>query len=411
MKLNNKQPVQKVGAKGCWKLALTVWLLTAAFTSKAQEIFSTAPAKLLTSFHFEQMIGGIILLRCTIDQHPDSLNFILDSGSGGISLDSLTVAELKLPTVHTNRTIKGIAGIRLVDYTKNHKLHLPGLAIDSLDFHINDYELLSSIYGIRIDGIMGYSVLRRYIVAVDYDLRLLHFYSPGTFKYKKGGTVLKPTFNGLPMQAATVKDARKTAQRFYLDTGGGLCLLLSEEYVNDSSLFSPKKKILPTITEGLGGKKEMTITTVKELKVGPYKFKKVPTYVFSDEYNVTSYPALGGLIGADLLRHFNITMNYPKGEIHLLPNTHFKDPFDYSYSGMELVFENGKALVGEIIKGSPAEKCGLRIADEIIAVNNNMSVSFQDIKTQLQNADNKIKMIIRRNEELMEMVLKVGRIY
>lgn len=411
MKVFNKYALPKVVAAGCYKAGFLLVLHFILLSAKAQEIFIPKPAIPLTSFRFEQMIGGIVLLRGTLNNYPDSLNFILDSGSGGISLDSLTVSELKLPIVPTNRTIKGIAGIRTLNYTKHHTLHLPGLTIDSLDFHINDYELLSSIYGLRIDGIMGYSVLHRYIVQVDYDQKMLHFYAPGAFKYKRGGTILRPAINGLPIQAATVKDAKKIVQRFYLDTGGGLCLLLSEEFVKDSSLFTPKKKILPTITEGLGGKKEMQITTVKELKVGPYKFKKVPTYVFADDYNVTSYPSLGGLIGADLLRRFNLTINYPKGEIHLLPNTHFKDAFDYSYSGMELMFDAGKALVGEVIPNSPAYKCGLKVDDEIMAVNNNVGVSFQEIKTLLQNTDNKIKLIVRRRSELLEIVLKVDRIY
>ena len=44
-----------------------------------------------------------------------------------------------------------------------------GLTIDSLDFHVNDYDILSSVYGDRIDGIIGYSFFSRYIVKIDYD--------------------------------------------------------------------------------------------------------------------------------------------------------------------------------------------------------------------------------------------------
>ncbi|RZK29152.1 MAG: PDZ domain-containing protein, partial [Hymenobacter sp.] len=365
----------------------------------------------LTVFRFEQLTGGIVLLKGTLDGIPDSLNFILDTGSGGISLDSTTVKELALPLVHTNRTIRGIAGIRQVDYTMNHLLHLPGLTIDSLNFHINDYSLLTSVHGVRIDGIIGYSVLHRYIVAIDYNKHLLSFYLPGSYKYERGGTLLRPGFNGLPMQAADIKDARKIPHRFYLDTGGGLCLLLSQSFVDDSTLFIAKKKILPTVTEGLGGRKEMSITTVKEIKLGPYKFKKVPAYVFNDEYNVTNYPILGGLIGADLLRRFNVTLNYPQGEIHLLPNEHFKEPFDYSYSGMELVAEEGKTIISLVLKNSPAEQCGLHEGDQIFAIDNTIGASFQNIKTLLQNTANKVKVVVLRNGVPVEVRMKMGRIY
>lgn len=376
----------------------------------AQEIFLPPPAKLISTFKFEHLTGGIILIRGTIDNFSDSLNFILDTGSGGISLDSTTTEELHLPVVPTERTIRGIAGIRKVDYALDHTLHLPGVKTDSLDFHINDYSLLTAVYGIRIDGIIGYSLLRKYIIYVDYDYEQISFYTPGSFKYSRGGTLLRPSFNNLPIQSATVRDNVTIRQRFYFDTGGGICVLLSEDFVADSTLFTKKKKIVKTLTEGLGGKKIMRLTTVKEVKLGPYKFKKVPTYIFDDEYNVTNYPALGGLLGADLLRRFNITLNYPKGEIYLMPNSHFRDPFDYSYTGMEIYYENHKIVVGDIIDNSPAAKAGLMVGDIIFSVENVIGTSFQNIRTLLRSADKKVKMIIIRNSQIIEIKMKIASI-
>ncbi|MEO7311949.1 MAG: aspartyl protease family protein [Chitinophagaceae bacterium] len=377
---------------------------------QAQEIFSTPPAKFLTKFYFEPMTGGVMLIRATLDDGSDSLNFILDTGSGGISLDSNTAAELNLTITPSDRTIRGIAGVRTVEYAKHHTLRLPGLVTDSLDFHINDYGLLTAVYGVRIDGIIGFSLLRRYIVDVNYDHNELSFYSPGYFQYTRGGTLLRPSFNSLPIQAAIVKDNVAARQRFYFDTGGGLCLLLSEDFVRDSALFLGRKKLMPTMAEGMGGKKKMMITTVKELKLGPYKFKKVPTYIFEDEFNVTSYPSLGGLLGADLLRRFNITLNYPRAEIYLLPNTHFREAFDYSYTGMEIYYEEGKVIIGEIIKNSPAEASGLQVGDEIFSVDNVVGTSFQGIRNSLQSAGNRLKIIVLRNKQPFEIKMKVGRI-
>ncbi len=412
MKKVNSLPLLNVAVTGLFikiMAALLVWV-SVNTRLQAQEIFTPPQAKLISVFHFEQLTGGVILLRGTLNNLTDSLNFILDTGSGGISLDSAVVDALKLPITHSERIIRGIAGIRQVDYTLHNTLHLPGLQMDSLDFHINDYSILTGVYGIPIDGIIGYSVLRRYIVYIDYTLQQIHFYNPGVYRYPRGGTLLRPAFNNLPIQAATIKEDRQLRQRFYLDTGGGLCLLLSDDFVQDSLLFGKKKKMLPTITEGLGGKKTMMITTVKEFKLGPYRFKHVPTYVFEDEYNVTSYPTLGGLLGADILRRFNITLNYPRAEIHLVPNTHFRDPFDYSYTGMEIFFDEGKAVISAIMKDSPAERCGLQIGDEIFAIDNVIGISFQNIKNLLQGAERRIKIIVMRNKQPIEIRMKTGTI-
>jgi len=377
---------------------------------QAQEIFTPPAAKMITSFRFEQLSGGVILIRGTLDGGKDSLNFVLDTGSGGISLDSTTAADLHLILTSSNRTLKGIAGVRNVEYAMHHTLHLPGVKTDSLNFHINDYSLLTAVYGLQIDGIIGYSVLSRYIVHIDYELGMVSFFTQGAYKYKRGGTLLRPAFNNLPIQTASVKDNTSVTQRFYLDTGGGLCLLFSEDFVRDSALFSPKKKMTTTVAEGMGGKKSMLITTLKELKLGPYKFKKVPAYIFEDEFNVTSYPMLGGLIGADVLRRFNITLNYKQREIHLLPNAHFRDHFDYSYTGMEIYYENGEGVVGEIMKDSPAEKAGLLVGDVIVSIDKVLSSSFQAFKAKLQNAGKTLQLIISRHKVLMEMKIKVASI-
>ena len=154
-------------------IILTLLLLVHA-KPRAQEEFVPAPAKLLTRFPFVLLNGGIIVLKAKVDNSADSLNFVLDTGSGGISLDSTTVVELGLKVSKSERTIRGIAGLRLVDFVYDHTLQLKGLEVPHLDFHINDYELLSSVYGVRIDGVIGYSFLRRFIVKVDYDNLFFH---------------------------------------------------------------------------------------------------------------------------------------------------------------------------------------------------------------------------------------------
>lgn len=378
--------------------------------SHAQEVFSSGPAQLLTRFQFELLTGGVVIVKATIDQFPDSLHFILDTGSGGISLDSTTTERLKIATVPSDRTIRGIAGIKNVSFAKGRTLHLPGLNVGNLDFHINDYELLSGVYGIKIDGIIGFSFLRRYLVTLDYDKKMMQVYSPGDYRYPRGGYLLRPAITGLPMQYAWVEDHRSIYGRFYLDTGAGLNLLLSNEFAADSNLFSGSKRRYPTIAEGLGGKREMELAVLKSFKLGPFKFRKVPVYLFDDEYNVTAYPYLGGLIGNDILRRFHVVLNYPRSEIHLLPNSSYRDQFDYSFTGMGLYSENDVIVVTDVIPKSPAEKAGIQVGDIIIAVDNNLSNSMQTYRSILQQTGKKMKILLRRDRELIQTVLEVQTI-
>lgn len=394
------------------KRLLLFLLFIAPFLNQifGQEEFIEPPSKFLTRVHFVQLTGGVILLQGQLGGYPDTMNFILDTGSGGISLDSTTAEYLKMKPVPSEKTIRGIAGIRVVSFVNNQQLKLGTLTIDSLDFHINNYDILTAVYGERIDGIIGYSVLKRYIFKIDYDSSRFDIYSKGTFKYPRGGYLFKPLIATLPIQSARIKDNKTIQARFLYDIGAGLCMMLSKDFVEDSMILHKKRKLFYKEAEGLGGKIDMQMTVIKEIKVGPYRFRNVPVYIFKDDYNVTSYPFLGGLIGNDILRRFNCILNYDKRDFYLVPNSHFLEPFDYSYAGIELYFINGEIIVGDVAQGSSAEASGLKEGDVVVAINKVFNQNLTQLKQALQNTNDKIRIIVKRKGELNVFQFKVRSI-
>lgn len=367
-------------------------------------------AQLITRFPFKQFSGGVMVVKAKLGNIPDSLNFILDTGSGGISLDSSTCSEFNIASTATDTTIAGIGGMRKVPFVFDQTLHLPGLEVKQLNFHINNYEVLSSVYGEKVDGIIGYSFFSRYIVAINFDSSLITVYKPGKFSYPKNGALLHPAFTSIPIQWAGIRDRKRFGYNFYFDTGAGLCFLLSERFAEDSAVLLNKRKPVVTQAQGMAGKLQMRLSVVKEVKLGPYRFKMVPVYLYDDLYNVTSYPFTGGLIGNDLLRRFNMVINYPKREIHLLPNLHFKDAFDYAYTGLGIYYTEGKIMVEDVIEGSPAEKAKFKVGDEVFAVGSNFSHSITAYKNILQTPNEQIKVIVVRNGQLVQLFLNTKSI-
>lgn len=388
-------------------------LLLCSFTAQAQEDIEEGPeAQFVTRFPFRQYYGGVVVLQAKLDQYPDTLQFLLDTGSAGISLDTSTCLMLNIPLTPSDKIVRGLGASKVISFAYDHSLHFPGLTIDSLDFHINDYKLISQVYGIRIDGIIGYSFLSKYIVQVDYDKEEIVVYTHGRFKYPRGGHLMKPNLTFIPVVTSPLRSGRREAlHRYYFDTGAGMCLLLSTQFVKDSALLTRRKvKVIPTEAQGLGGKMQMFITTISEFRVGTYNFRNVPTYLFDDVTNITSYPSLGGMIGNDLLRRFNLTLNYARKEIYLMPNTHFRDQFDYSYTGLIIYLIDGRIEVTDVIKGSPAEKAGFRIGDFILAVNNNFTNNLQIYRDQLKNIGTRPTLLLMRDGELLLKKLPIRSI-
>jgi Aspartyl protease/PDZ domain len=387
----------------CFLLALSVF-------AKAQEQFVESPAKLLTSFRFKQLSGGVILLNARFANFPDTLNFILDTGSGGISLDSTTVEYFKITPTPSDMTILGIAGIRKVSFIYNQKLRLPGLTVDSLNFHINNYDILTQVYGEKIDGIIGYSLLNRYIFNINYDSLKISIFTLGRMKYPRGGWLYEPILRTLPVQNARIKDAVAINSRFLFDIGAGLCMMLNKDFIEDSNFLNKKRVLYAKEAEGVGGKIDMHLTVIKELRLGPYRFRNIPVFVFDDTYNLTSYPYLSGIIGNDILRRFNLILNYSKREFYFMPNSKYLESFDYAYSGVELYYIDGKIILGDVATGSPAAAAGLKEGDELIGINNLLGQNIQQFKSALQIAGEKIRMIISRDGQLMEFNFKTKSI-
>lgn len=392
-------------------LVLSIAFIFSSLLAFAQQTNDELPAKFITRIPFKEYSGGVIILKAKFEEIDDSLNFILDSGSGGASLDSLTCREFNIASRLSDSTIAGIGGSKKVRFAFNRKLSFPGLEIDSINFHVNDYSVLSSVYGEKIDGLIGYHFLKRYIVEVNYDSSFLNVYAPGSYKYPKGGYLLKPIFTSIPIQYARIKDARQMTQHFYFDSGAGLCLLLSSKYVADSSFLQGSRIPVPTQAEGMTGKVAMKLTVIKQVKFGPFVFHKVPTYIYDDDDNVLSYPFVTGLLGSELLRRFNIVYNYPKKEIYITPNKRINSNFDYSYTGMSIYVSDNKIQVEEIVKLSPADICGFKVGDEIVGVDKNFSGNINTYKDLINIENAIVPILIRRGGKLSIIELKTGNIY
>jgi Aspartyl protease/PDZ domain len=358
---------------------------------KKAELLETIPIKLYT--------GGVIVIEAKLNNITTKLNFLLDTGSGGISLDSATCEEFNITLRKTDTLVSGIGGTKNVSYAFNQTLTTGTLKTDSLNFYVNDYSLLSSVYGEKIDGIIGYSFLSRYILDINFDSSYIQIYSPGKFKYEDGGTMFNPTFTRLIAHNVGLKDKIKLNTNLYFDSGAGLCLLLTESFLKDNNLLLSRRKPVVTQVQGLGGKKPMRLTVIKRLQVGPYIFRNVPTDLYNDEENITSYPYTSGLLGNDILRRFNMTLNYLAREIYLKPNSNFDAPFDYAYTGMTLYYYDKKIIIDDIVPKSPAEKAGLKNGDEIICVANNCSGSVQAYEQIIQRARETIRLIVNRNDK------------
>ncbi|MEN9962930.1 MAG: hypothetical protein RL582_25 [Bacteroidota bacterium] len=367
-----------------------------------RNVSDSTESRYIGSIPFQTLSGGVLMVVGSLDGWKDSLHFILDTGSGAISIDATKSASMGFVS-NESSNLSGIGGQSAVPVSHLHTLHLNGISTPDLNFHVYDYRLLSSIYGVQIDGVIGYAFFSKYIIHLDHEKSLMSIFSIGKFPYPKRGQLLQIGEGNIPTYSIVTAEKKKSKHRFYFDSGAGLALLLNSDYSTDSAVFSGQKKFYTTRAEGVGGKKQMQLTTIKRMSFGPFVFKNVPTYVFNDENNVTDYPNQGGLVGNEILRRFNIILNYSDHVIHVVPNIHFNDPFEYGYSGFSMLLDGEEIVVEDVIADSPAFLAGLQSGDVIIGINGDFSGNIQRYRSMIQDSEKPVKLLIRRNGTLSDV--------
>jgi C-terminal processing protease CtpA/Prc len=90
-----------------------------------------------------------------------------------------------------------------------------------------------------------------------------------------------------------------------------------------------------------------------------------------------------------------------------MPNSHFREQFDYSYTGLGMYYVDGVVKILDIMKDSPAERAGLREDDVIMAVQNNFGQNIQAYKNLMQTPGEKVRILVSRNGEPVLVTLKV----
>jgi len=77
-------------------------------------------------------------------------------------------------------------------------------------------------------------------------------------------------------------------------------------------------------------------------------------------------------LGIEVLKKFNLIIDYQGQAMYLKPNNQFKEPFEHDMSGLEYYTTGNNykhVVISRVEKGSAADDIGLIKGDEIVAIN------------------------------------------
>src|SRR5256885_4860274 len=109
------------------------------------------------------------------------LSFVLDTGSTKTLIDRALATALNLKASEEDSLQGAGAGRIPIQIVRDVNIGLPGVECSWFELSTADLKPLESSLGVKVDGIIGYELLSRFVVTVDYDAQTLTFTLPESF--------------------------------------------------------------------------------------------------------------------------------------------------------------------------------------------------------------------------------------
>ena len=231
------------------------------------------------------------------------------------------------------------------------------------------------------EGIIGANIMKKCIWQINYETQEL----TSTNKLDNLNNIigaikipfLPAPITGSPILSVTLNDS--LTMNWILDTGFNGFITFS---IEDNEIFLkkiPENNIVCSYSFGYNsiyGKD--TVNNISyllntKLNIGGYDFSSVPL-TFGKYKNISSKK--NGVIGNKFLENFIVTIDWKENNVYLLPIKKYQPIGNQLSYGINYGFNNEKLIVGGIWKNSVAEKQGIKIGDQIIAVNGKISTNL-----------------------------------
>lgn len=353
-----------------------------------------------------ELVSNHIYLKAEVN---DSLylNFLLDTGAQTSYLDLSKAFELKIKKVDRQKA-RRVSFSDDVSFFRLDSIKIGNLAIFDQDVVGISLSPLNKFEGTAFDGILGYDFLQRFVVEIDYINQILTIYEPDKFNYTGEGEVLKLDLGWYLPKVKAVVDGEHE-EMFEIDTGSRNSLDFSALFVKEHKLLEKYPKYLETsLGFGITGSIQGVVGRIGTFQLGSFLIKSPLTGFYLEDEKSFSSLKIAGKIGGGILKKFKVILDYLHYHMILEKNANY-DLWDrYNTSGIQLIQDDQKILVYQVIKNSPAEKAKIKKDDEILSVNEVpvSNYSLQELRNILnQEEGTEIELLLKREAKIKKVKL------
>lgn len=369
------------------------------------------PRQKQTRLRFEFQRNLIIVAASLNGAGP--YNFLLDTGvATSIITDPSLTALLHLRPGGDVYRVAGMGEEEPLEayYADSVCVTMPGIVASALPFLVLSADVLnlSGYVGMPVHGILGYDVFRSFVVQIQPSATELILHDPARYRPPRGrrwAQVPLTLERRKPYLTVPVSltDSLTLPLKLILDTGAGHAL--SIETSSDPRLRVPEKRLRSQLGRGLSGAINGYLGRVRGMQLGRYQLDGLLTS-FPEAGNValrTDVPRNGN-VGFELLKRFDLVIDYSRRTLWLRPNQLFRDPFEHDMCGLELL-ATGEGyrnyIVMKIEAGSPAAEAGIEPQDELLSINllPVSSISLTEVSRLFHSTNGRMLLLLLRRPD------------
>ena len=342
----------------------------------------------------------------------DTLNFMFDSGAGTTLVDSAAASRLQVSAT-AGHEVTSAGGTAAMKMTNDLSLLLGSIRLDGLTAVISDLSGASAIMGLRMDGIIGYDILKRYPLSIDMDRQHIIIYSREQDLPLQGGTPLSfvffPQIPFLPEIRAsfTASNGQTYTGNYLLDTGAGLTALLNTPYIATENLDALPGKRMTVRTEGVTGPSERTIIRIATFGFSGFLFNDLPVQLARTHGGISAITGVAGLLGNELLYRFNLLFDYPRQAIYLTPNRQYRTPIEFPLCGFQLKTDGHRLWIAHLVADSPEAATGMKENEEVLRIDGKQGLSLSQAQALLKQAGKVVHLTLRQNGHVIQIAVKL----
>lgn len=363
-----------------------------------------------------ELSSSLILLQAKVNDSA-LLWFIFDTGAESTVIDTGLAKTLRLKPAGKIVTTGGAGTAQALRF-KSVSLSLPNVEIDDLTIYALPINSFSSPLGKRISGVIGYDIIKEFVVEIDYVSRKINLYQPASYQYSGAGEVFPLTFEeNMPfVQARIAFEGRAVIDgKFEIDSGSTGAILFNTPFVKKHQLLKSISQTSETRIGGVGGTAQAFLGRIRSITLGGFMLENAIARFSQSTRGDYASAKYDGLIGGEILRRFKTIFDYSRKRMILEPNAQFSEPFEIDMSGMELLAEGNDfsiVLVDDVKAKSPAAEAGVRGGDIITAIDNHplKELTLEQVRQMFRQEGREYLLKLKRNRKVVQTKLKLRRL-